>query len=147
MVRILEIQKRSNQYIANLEANVVKVLESKSNSENMIQTNQKQFFQHKDASDSPLIHKDTGVPTLSKAYAKRTGKTKPDFFVSGDFWDQMFFTMPNMNEYFIGSKSHIGKFLVINYGGIYGISPKNQPPVQKKNDKAIVEDYFKSVME
>ena len=113
----------------------------------MIQTNQKQFLNHKDADDSPLIHKDTGKATLSKAYAKKTGKTKPDCFVSGDFWDKMFFIMPNMNEYFIGSKSRIGKFLVINYGGIYGISPKNQPPVQKKNDKAIVEDYFKSVME
>jgi hypothetical protein len=147
MARILEIQRKSNQYVANLNANIVKVIESKSNSEFMIQTNQKQFLQHKDSNDSPLIHKKTGSTNLSTAYAKKTGKSKPNFFESGDFFDQMLFTMPNMNEYFITSKSSTGKFLSSNYGDIYGISPKNQPLVQQKNSKAIIDDYFKSIME
>jgi hypothetical protein len=146
MARILEIQRKSNQYIANLNANIVRVIESKSNSDNIIQTNQKQFLQHKDSNDSPLVHKKTGSVNLSKAYAKKTGKTKPNFFESGNFFDQMLFAMPNMNEYFITSKSNTGKFLTNNYGDIYGISPKNQPAIQKKNDKAILDDYFKSVL-
>jgi hypothetical protein len=144
MPRLLDIQRRSNKYIANIDANVIRVVES--NSKLMIETNQKQFLQHSDAMDSPLIHKDTGVPTLSPAYAKRTGKTRPDFFESGNFFDNMLFVMPNAKEYFLASKSNTSKFLATNYGDIYGISPKNQPDVQKKNDKDIVDDYFKSIL-
>jgi hypothetical protein len=144
VARILDIQIKSNQYIANIDANVVRVVES--NSKLMIETNQKQFLQHTDADDSPLIHKNTGVPTLSPAYAKRTGKIRPDFFESGNFFDNMLFIMPNAKEYFVASKSNTGRFLTINYGDIYGISPKNQPAVQRKNDKDIVDDYFKSIL-
>ena len=146
MPRILDIQKKSNQYIANLEGNIVRVLESKPLSEKMIQTNQDQFLKHRDADGGSLIHKSTGSSKLSKQYAKRTGKTKPDFFENGNFFDKMFFTMPNINEYFVQSKSFVSKYLGINYGKIFGISPKNQPATQKRNDKAIVEDYFKKVL-
>jgi hypothetical protein len=144
MTRILEIQKKSNQYIANLNANVVRVLER--NSKDMIRKNQSQFLSHKDAEGNALIHESTGSVNLTPAYAKRTGKKKPDFFLSGDFWDKMYFTMPSMNEYFINSKSQTGKYLSLNYGKIYGIAPDNRAVIQKINDKAIINDYLNFIV-
>jgi len=140
--RIVEIAKRSNQYVANLTANIVKVIEG--NPKN-IDLNRSQMISSKDADGKALVHKSTGSSKLSKAYAKRTGKTKPDFLLSGSFQDAMFLTMPNEKEYFISSKDYKSGFLSENYGKIFGISPTNQPRAQKMNDKLIIEDYKKSV--
>jgi hypothetical protein len=143
--RIIEISKRSNQYIANLQANIVRVVES--NSEAMIDFNRSQMIGSKDADGSPLIHARTGKQTLSKAYAKRTGKTKPNLFVNGQFQDAMLMIMPNEKEYFIGSKDYKTKWLSGAYGKIFGVAPSNQPEAQKINDSAIINDYFKSVFQ
>lgn len=140
--RIVEIAKRSNQYIQNLSANVVKVIES--NPKNL-DFNRSQMIGSKDADGKSLIHKSTGSSKLSKAYARRTGKSKPDLLISGAFQDQMFLTMPNEKEYFIGSKDYKSGFLSENYGKIFGISPSNQPRAQKINDKLVIEDYKKEV--
>lgn len=143
MASIFDIQKKSNQYVANLDANFVRVIEG--NKKNIIETNQDQFLKHKDADGNPLIHKNTGSTMLSKQYAKRTGKKKPDFFENGNFFDKMILVVPNVNEYFVQSKSFVSKYLGINYGGIFGIMPKNQPKTQQQNDKLILNDYMNKV--
>ena len=141
--RIVEIAKRSNQYIQNLSANVVRVIE---NNPKVLDLNRSQMISSKDADGKSLVHKSTGSSKLSKAYARRTGKTKPDLLVSGSFQDQMFLTMPSEKEYFISSKDYKSGFLSENYGKIFGISPTNQPKAQKMNDKNIIDDYKKSVL-
>lgn len=145
MSQILEIQKRSNEWLANFTANVVRVIES--NSEKTIDFNRMQMLRSKDADDKPLTHESTGSQKLSKAYAKRTGKSKPDLWLKGDFQEAMFLIMPNEKEYFISSKDYKSGFLSKNYGKIFGVSPDNQSKAQSINDKAIIEDYMKAVFQ
>jgi thymidylate synthase ThyX len=143
MNRIVSIAEKSKQYMATFTANVVRVIEG--NKDFLIDLNRSQMINSKDALDKPLIHAKTGSSKLSKAYARRTGKTKPDLLLSGKFQDAMTLIMPNEKQYFIGSKDYKTTFLSENYGEIFGVSPKNQPKAQKVNDKLIVEDYKKSV--
>jgi len=144
MNRIVEIAKRSNQYMNQFTANVVRVIED--NSDKMLDFNRSQMINSKDADDSNLVHKSTGSTKLSKAYSRKTGKSKPDLLLSGSFQDKMTFIMQDENEYFISSKDFKTEYLAENYGNIFGISPKNQVKAQKINDKAIIEDYLETIL-
>jgi hypothetical protein len=125
---------------------VVRVIET--NQVKTVDLNKKQMLGHKDAEGNPLIHKSTGSESLSKQYARKTGKKKPDFFVTGEFQEGMFLMMPDEKSYFIGSKDRKTKWLAENYGQkIFGVEPDNQPKAQEVNDKAIIEDYLKTVFQ
>jgi len=143
MARIIDIQKKSAQWMANFNANVVKAIES--NPKN-VEMNRVQMFNSTDAYDKALIHASTGSTNLTKAYAKRSHKTKPNLFLTGDFQRAMFIFMPNYKEYFMSSKDYKTAYLVKNYGKIFGISPTNQPKVQESNNALIVNDYLKNVL-
>ena len=144
MNRIVEIAKRSNQYMNQFTDNIVRVIED--NADKMLDFNRSQMINSKDADDSNLIHKSTKSNRLSNAYARKTGKFKPDLLLSGSFQDKMTFIMQDENEYFISSKDFKTEYLAENYGNIFGVSPKNQPKAQKINDKAIIEDYLTTVL-
>jgi hypothetical protein len=143
MSRILDIQKKSNQYIASLEENVVRIIES--HQKETLDINKKQLLGSLDANGGPLIHRLTGSEKLSRAYARRMGKTKPNLYVNGAFMDGMFLHMPSSKEYLINSDFYTSVFLQENYGKIMGIAPDNQPKAQEINDKLVVEDYLKKV--
>lgn len=145
MARILEIQQKSNQWLANFTANVVRIIEV--NSEKTVDFNRSQMLSSKDADDKPLTHESTGSEKLTKAYAKRTGKSKPNLWLKGEFQEEMFLFMPNEKEYFISSKDYKAGFLSKNYGKIFGVSPKNQQKAQAINDAAIINDYLKAVFQ
>ncbi|HEY5590687.1 MAG TPA: hypothetical protein VIK55_06675 [Paludibacter sp.] len=138
--QIVEIAKRSAQYVANMNANIIRVVES--NKDLMIDINRSQFISSKDATGKPLTRVSTGSTKLSKAYARKAGKSKPDFFLSGQFQDEMIFFMPNEKEYFINSR--VRPYLSPQYGGsIFGVTPNNQSKAKDINDKLVVEDYKK----
>lgn len=143
MARILEIRKRSNEYIASLDDNVTRVIEGQG--QLTVNINRSQMIANKDANGRPLIHKRTGSDRLSAPYARRTGKSRPDLFVRGDFQFAMFLVMPTAKEYIISSDNELVKYLPVNYGKIFGISPENQPKAQKINDTLIISDYMKTV--
>jgi hypothetical protein len=146
MTRILEIQKKSNDYLANFEMNVIRVIET--NQEKTVDLNRKQMLSHQDAEGNPLVHKQTGSELLSKAYARKTGKKKPDLSLTGDFQKGMFLMMPDEKSYFIGSKDHKVKWLAGNYGQkIFGVAPDNQDKAKAVNDPAIINDYLKTVFQ
>lgn len=138
MNRIIGIQKRSSQYVKKLADNVIKVVES--NSETMIDMNRSNMLSSLTANDTPLM-----PSPLSKQYAKRTGKTRPNLFLTGDFQEGMFLTMPTEKEYIITSDDPKVNFLTERYGKIFGVSPKNQPKAQSINTAAIINDYLKIV--
>lgn len=143
MARIIDIQKKSAQWMANFDANVVKIIES--NPKN-VEMNRVQMFNSTDADDKSLIHASTGSANLTKAYAKRSHKTKPNLFLDGSFQKEMFVFMPNAKEYFMSSKHWLSGYLSKNYGKIFGISPTNQPKVQQSNNSLIINDYLKNVL-
>lgn len=145
MNRIVKIAENSAKYLADFKQNVVRVIEE--NADQMIDFNREQMIGSKDAEDKPLTNKKTGSTKLSKAYAKKTGKSKPNLFLSGEFQDKMTFMMKDENEYFISSKDFKTGYLAENYGNIFGVGPKNQPKARKINDKAIIEDYLNAIQE
>lgn len=131
--------------MSNYDANIVQVIERENVGGKLIDINRDQFLKNKDADFNPLIHKSTGSPNLSNPYAKKTGKTKPNLFLTGDFWDKMILTMPNAGEYFITSKSNLTQWLSINYGKIFGIAPANRDKAIKITNKAIFEDFRQKI--
>ena len=74
MSRILDIQKKSNQYMAAFKDNVIRVIES--NEAIMLNMNKSQMLGSFDAMDKPLIHSRTKSEYLSKPYSRRKGKSK-----------------------------------------------------------------------
>ena len=143
MSRILDIQKASNQYMAQFKENVIRVIES--NEKIMLNMNKSQMLGSLDAMDKPLIHARTKSANLSRGYARLKGKSKPNLFDRGDFQAGMFLTMPTEKDYIISSDDPKVNFLQQNYGSIFGVSPKNQPKAKEINDKALIDDYFKNV--
>lgn len=145
MARITDIAKRSNQYLAQFKANVIRVIES--NETAMLDMNKSQMLNSMTASGGALIHSRTGSANLSKAYAKRTGKKKPNLLASGDFQGGMFMTLPTEKEYIISSDDPKVNFLQGSYGKIFGVAPSNQEKAKAINDSAIVNDYLKTVFQ
>lgn len=146
MNRILEIQKKSNEWLSNFEANVIRIIES--DQQKTVDLNRKQMLKSTDSEGKPLVHKKTGSVYLSKQYARKTSKKKPNLFNEGDFQGGMFLFMPDEKQYFIGSKDRKVEWLADNYGQkIFGVAPENQDKAQKINDPAIINDYLKTVFQ
>lgn len=145
MSRIQEIAKRSNQWMSQFNDNVIRIIES--NEGLMLNLNKSQMLNSLTAKDSPLIHARTGSAKLSKAYAKRTGKSKPNLFNTGEFQDSMFMTLPTEKEYIISSDDTKVNFLQGNYGKIFGVAPSNQDKAKAVNDSAIINNYLKTVFQ
>jgi len=143
MSRIFDIKKRSNQYLAEFKDNVIRVIES--NETEMLSFNKSQMLASLDANDKPLIHSRTKSQYLSKPYARRKGKSKPNLFDRGDFQAGMILTLPTEKEYIITSDDEKVNFLQQNYGKIFGVSPKNKPKATEINNKSIIDDYLKKV--
>lgn len=143
--KIHELRLRSNAYVRNLQANITNVLESNPVNEQLIILNQEQFLKSRNVLGQPLVNKSTGKTTLTPAYARRTGKTKPNLFEKGIFQDSMFMFVPNDREYLIGAKER--QYLNGNYGGsIFGIAPSNQPKAKRITTKGIGQDYKQKVL-
>jgi hypothetical protein len=141
--RIVQIAEKSKQWVQSIESNMVRVIEREG--QKTVDLNRSQMIAHKTADNSPLVHARTGSANLSKAYARRTGKSKPDLFRSGAFQDGMFLTMPNKKEYIISSRDHKTNWLARAYGKIFGVSESNQGRAKKINDKLVIDDYLNSV--
>ena len=131
--------------MADFKDNAIKVLES--NSDLMVNMNRTQMLASLDANDQPLVNAKTGSAHLSASYAKRTGKTTPNLFLRGDFQFAMFFTMPTEKEYIISSDNELVKYLPVQYGKIFGVSPQHQSQAQAVNGAAIVNDFLKTVFQ
>ena len=143
MNRIVDIQRKSNEYMADFKDNVINVLEA--NGDLMVNMNRTQMLASLDANDQPLVNAKTGSARLTPAYAKLTGKSTPNLYLRGDFQFAMFFTMPTEKEYIISSDNDLVKYLPVNYGKIFGVSPQNQPKAQEINGAAIINDFLKKV--
>lgn len=141
MARILEIQRKSNAWVDNLETNVINIIES--NEQKTTEFNRDQMMKSKNADGTSLVNNRTGSDKLSKAYARRTGKSKPNIFVTGDYQAAMFTTMPDAKNYFITSDDEKVKYLPGNYDKLHGIAPENQPKVQAINTALVINDYMK----
>lgn len=88
--------------------------------------NKQQMMANKDATGSPLVNRNTGSEYLSPAYALKTGKRKPNLFLTGSFQNDMFLNVSQTaTDYFIDSYDKKSGWLVGMYGkDIFGIEDK-----------------------
>lgn len=140
MNRIVSIAANSQQYINNLNNNIVRVITANQNE--IITINQQQMLLSTDAEGNPLINRNTGSELLSPLYALKKNKPKPDLSDTESFQNKMFFKMDNIKEHFINSADFKAGKLVQDYGKIFGIAPGNRPAIQEKNDSDIINDYL-----
>ena len=142
MGSIHQIRVASNNYVRSLGINFEISLDKVE--QKITDLNRKQLLASKDNKGQPLVNTRTGKTTLSPAYAKRTGKRKPNIKLKGDFQFDMF-TDFRKNKYFVQSSDWKQGFLNNMYKGLFGISGKNQPKAKLITTKAIVGDYVKAV--
>lgn len=83
---ISELRKRSNAFVRDLDVEIALVIE---HNEELIRLNQQQMKASTDSEGRPLVNRMTGKKTLSPAYQKKTVKTYPDLFLTGDFQRDM----------------------------------------------------------
>ena len=123
--RIHAIRIDLDKFASEIDTNIILALEPVE--DKITQLNSKQLLKSKGADDGDLINERTGSPYLSKAYAKRMKKSKPNIFVSGAFQKEMFLQMDNAKEYFISSYNRLVKYLPGQYLNMFGISKADQP--------------------
>ena len=143
MTSLHQIRLASNAYIRDFDTQVELSLDKVE--QKITNLNRKQLLSSKDNKDRPLMNNQTGKTTLSPAYAKRTGKKRPNLKLKGTFQFDMFtdFRMPN--KYFQQSSDFKQKFLTKMYDGVFGVSPKNQSQAKEITTKVIVADYRRVV--
>jgi hypothetical protein len=135
MGQLHELRLRSNAFIANMDQHIEYSIAD--SADELIKLNRKQMMSSVNAEDKPLIHLKTGSPYLSKSYARKTGKTKPNLYNSGSFQKEMFLE-PRFPEYFIRSFDM--------YDNFFGVSPENQPEAKKITFANFYERYKKNVL-
>lgn len=121
MGRLHEIRIRSEAFVNSMDLHIensIKAVEPE-----LLRMNKGQMLSSKDAENKPLIHKRTGRPTLSYYYARRKGKQTPNLYDTGKFQSEMFLNVHNQ-DWFIDSYANVSKYLVENYGKIFGIFDK-----------------------
>jgi len=130
MGKLHEIALRHEQFEQMMNVHIANSILSQE--KKLVDMNRKQMLSSKDVDNKPLIHSKTGKTTLSIGYQKRTGKKKPNLFLSGGFQKAMFINVDeNENKWFIGSEDFKTGFLVKNYGKIFGV-PVSQRLLAKK---------------
>jgi len=143
MATVSEIAEKSQRWVDNLADNVDRVLNSPEIEEQLTELNRKQLLQDVGADGSPLINTFTGSPKLSKAYAKRTGKTYPNIFLTGAYQKEMFTQVDySKKNYFQSSYDKKNKILQEMYPNMHGVEKENQEQAKEINGKAIMEDYM-----
>lgn len=145
MASILEIAKKSQEYVDNINDNIDRVINSVE--QKLTDLNREQMFFHKGGDDKDLIHVKTGSKYLSKAYAKKTNKSRPDIFVTGAFQKEMqLYSEYVEKEYTVASDHWLQDYLPDNYKNLLGIAPSYQPSAHAITSKAIAEDYNNKVL-
>lgn len=106
--------------------------------------NRSQLLKSKDSADKPLTHKSTGKTRLTPAYAKKTGKKKPNLFLEGKFQKSIFLTV-GTKEHFFNATDFKTPFLTNNYGEIFGIAPSNENKESTIVSKKYLNNYINKV--
>jgi hypothetical protein len=133
------IRVKLDQFVGDMDINVIEALSSVE--DKITQLNRTQLLQSKGFDGNDLVNERTGSPYLSKQYGRRTGKTKPNLFVNGDFQKGMFTQMDNIKEYFVSSYHWLVKYLPDQYKNGFGIAKENQPIARQ-----IWKDSFRSIL-
>jgi hypothetical protein len=133
---ILELQRKYNDFVANIDNEIKAAVNSVRNE--LTDLNREQLLISKGNDDAPLIHKSTNDEKLTKAYAKKTGKTYPNIYESGAYQEDMQIHVAySLGVYSIDSSHRLNKYLPSNYKNLLGIAPSRRDKAYAITNKAI----------
>ena len=138
-----DIRLRSNAYIASMDVQMEISLERVE--QKITSLNRKQLLSSQDRKGRPLVNIQTGDTKLSPAYAKKTGKKRPNLKLKGDYQFDMHTTFDLPGKYFIKSADSKRRLMKWMYKDIFGIAGKNRDKARAITGKAILTDYIKKV--
>ena len=116
--RIHQLRKNSESFVNQL--NVHKAESIEESEKELISLNQKQLQASEDLTGSPL------KPLYSPAYAEKKGYKKPDGYLSGDMYKEMFVDAnENDDSFSIFSFKKYTKYFNGRYGDVFGIGDKS----------------------
>lgn len=141
MGRLHQIRLKSDSFVSNINLYIADAI--RKNEKSLVDMNRGQMLKSKDIFERPLIHKSTGRTTLSRQYSIKTGKSKPNLYLKGDFQREMFLDVNENNQtYFVDSFDDKSKFLTENYGkNIFGVPKKQEQEAKQKNLKTFARIY------
>jgi hypothetical protein len=136
MATIHELATRMNAFVSNIDSNIEAAVMNVE--DDVLTLNRKQMLSSFGNDDRPLIHSRTGKASLSQAYAKKTGKSKPNIFVNGNYQNGMFLDiLDGLSGYYVASWHELNRYLPDNYKNLLGIAPSNKTKAYAITNKAI----------
>ena len=122
--RIHQLRKKSEAFQANLKIYIAESIEQ--SQKDLVRLNQKQLRSSKDLANKQL------APSYSAAYARRKGYSKPDGYLSGKMYSEMFVDAnENDNTFSMGSFTPYTKYFAGRYGDVFGVADANKSEAQK----------------
>jgi len=122
--KLHQLRKKSNVFVANMPIHIAEAIEQ--SEKELIKLNQKQLRASKDVADKPI------TPTYSAAYARRKGYRKPDGYLSGQMYREMFVDAnENDNSFSMFSFADHTKYFANRYGDVFGIGDSSKITAQK----------------
>lgn len=141
-----ELRLKSDAFIQSIDLKIVDSIQSVDR--DLIEINKRNMLSSLNAKDESLIHVLTGVSTLSKPYAKRKNKTKPNLYDTGDFQKAMFFSIDENNmTWFIDSEDEKNGILTWAYtNDIFGIPESKTTHAKRLTFGAFFRKYQSEVL-
>lgn len=124
MSNIRSIAEKLAVWMNNIDSNIEDSVNK--NEQELTDLNKKQLLMSTGNDDKPLVNQKTGSSYLSKQYARRTGKNRPDLRLKGDYYKEMFTQVISRNEYTQSSFDRKVEFLPDIYPNAHGIAPSNR---------------------
>ena len=142
MTTIKELAKRSNDFINSLEIQIEQTIEEAD--QQLADISRGQLMSSMGSDGNPLKNNKTGLTTLSPAYARKTGKKRPNIFLKGEYQSEMF-TSSNGKSYFQSSNDRKNKFLQNNFDNLHGIAKQNQNQAKSITTTILARRYKKAL--
>jgi len=122
--RVHQLRKKSNAFVANMPVYVAESIEQ--SEKELVKLNQKQLQASKDLANKSLS------TTYSAAYARKKGYKKPDGYLSGKMYSEMFVDAnENDNTFSMFSFAPYTKYFADRYGDVFGIGDMSLSQAQK----------------
>ena len=140
-----ELANRAKSYNGRIKFFQAKAVQD--NEKLFVDFNRKQMLSSKTSKNEAFVNSLTGSTGLSPAYAKKTGKKKPNLFVDGAFQGEMFLeTNENDGTYFVDSFWDKTKYLIDMYtNDIFGIPKPNMGKAIEVASKSMF-DFYKNLV-
>ncbi len=137
MGAVSELRKRSNKFVADLQAHIEAAVDD---NQQLLNLNKSQLKdEHATINDSPIL------PPYSNEYAALKGFRTPDLYFSGDLFKSMTIEAKG-TQYIIEGHTDYTEKLKAKYKGIFGVAKSKQSIAKQITTKLLAQFYKAEVI-